>query len=158
MYTLPNNLPGHSRVWVYQSNRKLTEFEENQIQNMGQEFVENWTAHNQTLLASFEIRYHYFLIFSIDQNHAFASGCSIDKSVHFIQKVEKEFGITLLDRMLISYKDGDEIQIKKLNEFTDMLKRKEINSDTIVFNNLVDTKEALQSEWEIPVSKSWHGK
>ncbi len=156
MYSDSKNLPGHSRVWIYQSGRKLNPEEEKAIIELGVQFVNNWTAHNRELLGSFEIRHHLFLIFMIDQNHAGASGCSIDKSVHFIQQIEKQFNLSLLDRMIFAYKNDGEIQLVKMNEFNSLLSQGKINSDTIVYNNLVDTKTDLENNWEIPLSKSWH--
>ena len=39
-----------------------------------------------------------------------------------------------------------------------MAKEKAVNKSTIVFNNLVDTKEAYQNFWEVPVEESWHSR
>ena len=107
------------------------------------------------LKASFEIRYHLFLIIMIDVNHALASGCSIDKSIHFIQKIEKEFSVSLLDRQIFALKQNDKINLISRKDFEKLID-KEISKDTIVFNNLIQTKIELSSSWEIPVKDSWH--
>jgi hypothetical protein len=31
-----------------------------------------------------------------------------------------------------------------------------ITDETVVFNNLVDTKEAFEKNWEISLGESWH--
>jgi hypothetical protein len=156
MYTQPENLPPYSRVWIYQSDRKFTAGEEEKIFSLGKQFVDTWTAHNKDLLATFEIRHHAFIIIMIDQEHESASGCSIDKSLHFIQGLEKQFGLSLLDRMIFTYKEGNEIRFVKSSEFDHLLRTGQIGDHTIVFNNLVGTKAALETEWEIPLSQSWH--
>jgi hypothetical protein len=156
MYTQPENLPAHSRVWIYQSDRKLSPAEEDKILSLGKQFVETWTAHNKDLLATFEIRHHAFLIIMIDPEHESASGCSIDKSLHFIQGLEKQFHLSLLDRMIFTYKDGNDIRFVKSSEFDNLLRSGRITDETIVFNNLAGTKAALETEWEIPLSRSWH--
>jgi hypothetical protein len=156
MYISPLSMPSDSRVWVYQSNRTLTPDEENKITQEAKEFVDSWTAHNQTLHASFEIRHHIFLIFMIDQKHAAASGCSIDKSLHFIQNAEKKYSLSLLDRMIFAYKDNDEIHLVNKKEFDSLISSGKISDDTIVFNNLVISKSELDNSWEMPLGKSWH--
>ena len=156
MYSSPENLPSSSRIWIYQANRFFTNDEESEILKAGKQFVESWTAHNQALKASIEIRHHAFLIIMVDQEHAGASGCSIDKSVHFIQQIEKQFGIKLLDRMVVAYKDNSDVCLTSLNDFNALISKGKINPNTVVFNNLVSSKGDLTSNWEVPVSKSWH--
>ena len=155
MFINSEKMPDNSRVWVYQSSREFTESEENKISVLAKEFLETWTAHSIELKASFEIRYHLFLILMIDVNHALASGCSIDKSIHFIEKIEKEFSVSLLDRQIFAIKQDEKINLISRKEF-EKLNGKEISKDTIVFNNLVQTKKELNTSWEIPIKESWH--
>ena len=78
----------HSRVWIYQSDRKLTADEVVQIQMNLDNFTRSWTAHNNQLKAKAEIRYNRFLVLIVDESQAGASGCSIDKSVNFMKQLE----------------------------------------------------------------------
>lgn len=156
MYTSPDNMPADARVWVFQSNRAFLPEELNSITEQARQFIENWTAHEQALLASFEIRYHRFLILMIDQHQAQASGCSIDKSIHFIQKIEKQFAVTLLDRMQLAYKVNDEVIVVHRNKFEELIEKGSIDENTIVFNNLVQSKMELDAKWEVPLRISWH--
>ena len=92
-----NELPEEARIWVYQSNRKLSQQEVASITTLTSEFLSEWTAHGADLRAGFELRYDRFLVIGLDQRKASASGCSIDTSVRFIQSLEREFGIDLLE-------------------------------------------------------------
>ncbi len=74
------------------------------------------------------------------QANASASGCSIDASVHFIQSLQEKFDIDLLDKMNVTFYSGDYIAYKPLPEFRKMAKEKSVSKNTIVFNNLVNTK------------------
>ena len=56
MYTPFENLPEDSKIWIYQSNRKLTDDEVTAITAKCQEFVENWAAHGTSLEASFLLK------------------------------------------------------------------------------------------------------
>jgi hypothetical protein len=146
----------NSRVWVYQSDRKLTDDEVQQIKTELDSFTTGWTAHNNQLKAAGEIRYNRFLILLVDESQAGASGCSIDKSVNFIKRLEQQFNISLLDRFNLAYREGNEVLSAPRHDFEDMLKQGSINTNTIVFNNMVQNLSELQTKWEVPFKDSWH--
>jgi hypothetical protein len=146
----------HSRVWVYQSDRKLSPAEALQIQVQLDNFTTGWTAHNNQLKAKAEIRYNRFLILIVDESQAGASGCSIDKSVNFMKQLEQQFGINLFDRFNLAYRDGEEVRSVPRQQFEELLKQGKINTETIVFNNLAQNVTELQTKWEVPFKDSWH--
>jgi len=146
----------NSRVWVYQSDRELTDNEALQIKVLLDNFTTGWTAHNNQLKAKAEIRYNRFIILIVDESQAGASGCSIDKSVHFMQQIEAQFGINLFDRFNLAYRKGSEVLSAPRAQFEELLKQGNINTDTIVFNNLVQNLTELDNKWEVPFKNSWH--
>ena len=156
MYSPFTSMPSHSRVWVYQSDREFTADEIKKIEASLNSFLDNWTAHDKALLASSEIRYNRFIIVMIDEKQAAATGCSIDKSIHFVQQLEKEMNLSLMNRMLFAYKEGEKVLVLKRDAFEEKYEKGEINAETIVFNNLVQSKAELDSKWEIPLKDSWH--
>lgn len=153
-----DNLPNDARIWVYQANRKLSEEEVQFIREQSALFLENWTAHGKDLEAGFTIKYNRFIVVGLNQQNASASGCSIDASVKFIQAIEKELGIDLLDKMNVTYYSGDYIAYKPLLDFKKMAKNRSISKETIVFNNLVTTKSEFDTNWEVPAKDSWHSR
>ncbi|MGB5700590.1 ABC transporter ATPase [Muriicola sp.] len=158
MITTFTELPDSARIWIYQSNRNFTEEELKEINDLLTQFLTEWTAHGAALEAAFEIRYNRFIVIGLDQSNAAASGCSIDTSVHFIQGLEKRYGVELMDRMNVSFKQGDYITYKSMSDFKKMAKSKAISKNTIVFNNLVANKQEYLEHWEVPASESWHGR
>ncbi len=150
------NLPDTSRVWIYQSNRSFSEQELKEITTKLENFIREWTAHGADLQASFEIRYRRFIIIALDQQMNAATGCSIDASVRFIQELETQYDVDLLDKMNVSYKQGDFVAYKSLTDFRKMAKDRAVSPKTIVFNNLVNNKAEYLSDWEVPASDSWH--
>ena len=142
------DLPPHSRVWIYQSNREFSSSEVEQIKNKSEEFVAQWTSHDQLMKACIEIFHNRFIVVCVDEKTASASGCGIDKSVKFIQQLEKYFSLSLLDRMNVAYRKDGKILSSPISELK--------NSGAVtVFNNLVQTKEELEKNWEVPIEKSW---
>lgn len=153
-----NTLPESARVWIYQCSRSFSEQELTEIRSDFDAFIENWTAHGNELKAGYEIKYKRFIVLALDQSAQNATGCSIDASVHFIQQLEKKYDVLLLDKMNVSYKQGEFIAYKSLLDFKTMAKKKAISKNTIVFNNLVTNKREYEEHWEVPASESWHSR
>ncbi len=153
-----NTLPDTARIWIYQANRSFTPDELEVIRGELDNFLVHWTAHGTDLKAGYEVRYKRFLVIGLDQSAQAATGCSIDASVHFIQQLEKKYDVELLDKMNVSYKQGEFVAYKTLLEFKAMGKQKAISKNTIVFNNLVATKGEYKEHWEVPASESWHAR
>ena len=151
-------LPETARIWIYQCNRSFSEEELEEVQTALIAFLEQWTAHGSNLKAGFEMPYNRFIVIGLDQSEASASGCSIDASVHFIQSLEQKYQVDLLDKMNVSYKTGAYVAYKPLMDFKKMAKEKAVSSKTIVFNNLVATKQEYLENWEVPASESWHSR
>lgn len=153
-----NQLPDSSRIWIYPSNRNFTEDELAELRIRISSFLEQWTAHGLSLKAGFEIKYNRFIVFGIDQEVASASGCSIDTSVRFIQELQNIYQVDLLDKMNVTFRQGQFFAHKELVDFKKLVKSKSVSAETIVFNNLVNTKEEYLEFWEVPLKESWHAR
>ncbi|WP_435139676.1 ABC transporter ATPase [Formosa sp. A9] len=153
-----NTLPETSRVWIYQANRSFSDSELEDITHKLNEFITNWTAHGADLKAGYEIKYKRFIVLAINQEFNKASGCSIDASVHFIQELEKAYQVDLMDKMNVSYKQGEFVAYKTLSDFRKMAKDKAVSKNTIVFNNLVNNIAEYKENWEVPAQDSWHSR
>lgn len=151
-------LPAESRVWIYQANRPFTDDELALLQPQLDAFLNQWTAHGSDLRAGYDLPYNRFIVLGLDQSQAPATGCSIDASVHFIQSIEKEFQIDLMDKMNVTFKNGPYVAHKELKDFRKMAKDRSVSKKTIVFNNLVATVGEYRDHWEVPASESWHAR
>ena len=156
MFTHYKNLPNNSRVWIYQSDREFTAKEVEFISEKAEAFINQWTRHGDDLKGSFTIKYNQFLVLAVDESFNNVSGCSIDSSVRFVQGLQAELKLDLMDKMNISFKDNETINIVKLPIFQRYAKAKKIIASTIVFNNMIATKEDFENHWEVAASKSWH--
>lgn len=153
-----NTLPEESRVWIYQANRSFTDNELEEIKEKLNVFLDNWTAHGSDLQAGYKIEYKRFIVIGLNQNLNTATGCSIDASVRFIQALEQDYNVDLMDKMNVSYKQGDFIAYKSLLDFKKMAKDRAVSKNTIVFNNLVTNIAEFNENWEVPASESWHSR
>jgi hypothetical protein len=153
-----DTLPETARIWIYQCNRSFSDSELEEISKKTSVFLEEWAAHGADLQAGFEIKYKRFIVIALDQKINAATGCSIDASVKFIQDLETTYKVDLMDKMNVSYKQGDYVAYKTLTDFKKMAKDKAVSKNTIVFNNLVNSKAEYLEFWEVPASESWHSR
>ncbi|SFH20065.1 ABC transporter ATPase [Pedobacter insulae] len=145
-----------SKIWIYQSNRAFTANEVIEIQQKLDEFTAQWTAHGHQLKAKAEIRYNFFIVLIVDQESANATGCSIDSSVRVIKEIEQTYNVDLFDRFNVAYKINDEVYVNSKEDFETLISIKNVTSETIVFNNLVQTLAEYETKWEVPLVQSWH--
>ncbi len=153
-----NALSDSSRVWVYQADRNFTEAEVTAIESKLTVFTNNWKRHGDDLKASFLIKYKQFIILAVDENYNDVSGCSIDASVHIIQQLQQNLKVDLLNKMNVTFKDGDTINTVTMADFKAYAKLDKITPDTLVFNNMIASKAELTHAWEVEAGKSWHAK
>ena len=158
MYIPFDNLPEDSKIWIYQSNRKFSDEEFKEIETDLKSFIENWSSHGTSLASSYQLKYNRFIILAVNQEVQAATGCSIDSSVAFIQGLEQKYNVDLLDKMNVTFKNGEFIAHKSLLEFKKMAKEKAVTENTIVFNNLVNTIQEFNESWEVAALDSWHSR
>lgn len=158
MYVPFAELSDDARVWVYAANRPFNEAERHPLLQGLTTFVDSWTAHNKTLKASYELLENQFIVLAVDEAQHQASGCSIDKSVHFLQVIESEFGIELFNRTLIYYYEGPELRTANRSQFDQRMQNGVVHADSVVINTLVFTKKELNEKFRLPLRESWHAK
>ena len=158
MYVSFNLLPPNAKVWIYQSDSNLSSKDVELIEKEVKLFLNNWSSHNKEIESSYEIRYNRFLIIGLNENINSASGCSIDKSVNFIKNLQSILKVNFLNRLDVAYKIENEINSISLLEFQNMIRENKLSKDSIVYNNMIDTKKLYLNNWETTIENSWHKK
>lgn len=153
-----NELSEESRVWIFPSSRKLSENEKEEISSVLTSFLSEWRSHDADMIAAFEFKYDRFIIVYLDETANHISGCGVDKLIAIILKFEEQYNIDLLDKMNVTFKQGEYIQYQPLIKFRKLVKDGSVSKKTIVFNNLVNTKTEFEEAWEIPAEQSWHNR
>lgn len=151
-----DSLSDDARIWIYQSNREFSESEISIISDHLDLFVGNWKRHGEDLKASYKVLKGHFIVLAVEESFNPVSGCAIDASVHIIQELEKKLQMDLTNKMNVSFKDGENINIVSLGDFQKYATQKKITGDTIVYNNMVAKKIDLSTKWEITAKDSWH--
>lgn len=156
MYIDFDEMPNNSRVWIYQSTQHLDMEHLESLSATLMNFLDSWQAHGHNLKASFTILHNRFIVVALDEVSYQATGCSIDKLVHLVQHLEKQLNLSLMDRMQVAFKEEGLILTMPMNSFREELQKGECDENTIVFNNLIETKGQLENQWETTVANSWH--
>ena len=156
MFVPFENMPDESKIWIYPCNRKFSDTEIESLHKKLTDFTEQWAAHGKPLSASYLLPYNRFIILVVDETNQHVTGCSIDASVGFIQEIEKELQVDLLDKLNVTFKLGEFVSHKTLADFKKMAKDKAVSENTIVFNNLVSTYQDYLENWETTFKNSWH--
>ncbi len=149
-------LPDHTRVWIYQSDRLLSEEEQQKATELLDRFMGEWSAHGSKLTCGFSILHDHFLVVGVDEESLQASGCSIDSSVRFIQELGRHIGADFFRRDNLAYETGNgDIKLASLPQIPAMVEANEITPETMVYNNLVPKKQNLSKNWRVYASDTW---
>ena len=150
-----NNLAAESKVWIYTAERDFTSDEVNTINTKAEAFISEWESHGKSVKGLIEIRYNRFIFIYADDRGDTLCGRATDSSVRFVKGLEQEIGLSLMDRMLLSYKDGETVVTTSLVDFQQLINEGTIIQTTTVFNCMLTKKSDLET-WEVAAHKSWH--
>lgn len=144
-----------SRVWIYQSSRRLTLSEALELEQDIKAFAESWNTHGRANSSYINLFFGQFLVIMADESLGAVSGCSTDSSVRFVKELEKKFGVQFFDRQLLAFVIKDDIQVLPMGQLEYAIRQGFITGDTLYFNNLVSNKKDWTEKWLIPVKDSW---
>ncbi len=154
-HLIPSDFNPASRVWIYQSNRAFVASETLQMQELMNEFLAQWNTHGTPVKGYANLLFGQFIVIMADETAAGVSGCSTDSSVRMIKQVEELCKVDMFNRQHLAFVVKDTIQTVPVAQLIYAWENGFINADTTYFNNLVSTKEALLTQWMVPVKDSW---
>ncbi|MEH0154142.1 hypothetical protein V6R21_08320 [Limibacter armeniacum] len=155
MYKPFDTLPDSARVWIYQSDRELTDSEVADISVLLEKFTENWEAHGAPLAASFLVAYNRFIILAVDQDHHSPTGCSIDKSVDLIRGIEQSLSISLFSRTDIAFQTEGKVFTLPMTAIKQAVADGELEGTSITFDNTVQNLSEFRSRWQVEMENTW---
>jgi hypothetical protein len=158
MYIPFDQLPTHSRIWVYQPERAFSSEERELISTSLKQFCEGWNTHGNLMPTSFQILEEQFIVLGVDESSLGASGCSIDGSVRTLRKLENTLNINLTDQGKVSFKKSEgQVTVYPSLGIKSKVLSGEIERETLVLNPMVKIKKDLENVW-ISANESWLNK
>ena len=152
---LPVDFAAGSRVWIYQSSRLFSMSEALEIEDMLNDFIKNWLSHGTPVKGYANLFFGQFIILMADEAATGVSGCSTDSSVRLIKEIEKKFSVNMFDRTALAFLAKDKIQLIPMLQLQYALDNDFLTVNSLYFNNLVETKQELETNWIIPLRDSW---
>ncbi len=145
-----DSLTGTSRVYYYPCSRKFYPNQVGGLTSKVERFCED--------LADVEIGYRFvydrFLIFFVSETTPLSIEQN-DKLVEFVLDLEKEYQVSLLDKVNVCFKQGEFVQRKEISDFKKLIKNRSVSGRTLVFDPMINTKTEFLTNWEVPLSESW---
>ncbi len=144
-----NIISDESRLWIYGSESKLTDYQKEVICNKISEYLKTWDYHNNPLTAAVTIKEDHFIVVALDDSEFGVGGCSIDSLQRIIQELENELSISLLNRLNIFCRIDDTIECLSTFKLGD-----QANKETLFYDLTIQKKHEL-SNWLKPVEEGW---
>ncbi len=148
-------LASTSRIWIFQSDRLLTEEEEAQLSSELNNFVLGWQAHGVDLVASAEVLHNSIVVIGVDEHKEPPSGCSIDKAFKLLKSFGESNAIDFFNRLLLNISYCNSAKILSRDQVQELINRKEIVGETLVFNALAQNAGELRDLTYLPLTASW---
>jgi hypothetical protein len=152
---IPADFPPDARVWIYQAGRPFNEREEKEIEEQLYQFYVQWQAHGKPVKGWAGLLFRQFIVLMADETVTEVSGCSTDTSVRVIKSIERQYNVSLFDRMTLTFLVEGKPQMLPFGQVQHALDGGHIGQDTLVFNNIARTKQELLDNWLVPVRQSW---
>jgi len=154
-YLLDDNFDPESRVWIHQASRVFSLQEALEIEELLDEFAAQWKSHGTPVKGAAYLFFGQFIVLIADETATGVSGCSTDSSVRLIKDIEQRFAVDMFNRTTLAFIVKEKVQLLPLSQLQYAVDNGFISTDTLYFNNLVQTKVELENNWIIPVKDSW---
>jgi hypothetical protein len=149
-------LPDASKVWVFGSDRALTEAGTTALLKGVEEHLTSWKAHGAPLTVGSQLRDNRFLVIAVDQTTAGATGCSIDGLFRVLQDLEAKVGASLVGGGKVFYRDSNAaVQSATRDQVPALVQSGAITKDTVVFDTSLTDLGAFRSAFEKRAKESW---
>lgn len=153
-----NNIPNWCKIWIFPSSRKFYEQEIAGLKEQVENFLKQLSEENDDIDCAYDLKYDRFIVITVDDTDQLLSSKAHNSIATFALELEQQYNVTLLDKINVCYKQGEFVQYKDLIEFKKMMKNKGVSAKTTVFDNMITTKEELETNWEINILDSWLGR
>ena len=154
---IPQDLADNSKVWIYQASRPFGEKEIVEINEQLHHFYTQWMSHGARVKGWAKVFFNRYIVIIADETDVPLGGCSIDGSMDLVKSIERQYQLTMFDRLSITFLIKDKLEMLPMNQVQYAIDKGFITKDTQMFNNLVATKKDLVEKWLSPLSQTWLG-
>jgi hypothetical protein len=142
-----DKFPDTARIWIYTSNRAVSDKEQQEMAGPINDFLDQWAAHGNPLLAAGAWLNPYQMVVALDEAQAGASGCSIDSQTRFMRGLGEKHNIDWFNRLSMVVEQNDEIKLVSFFELSE-------HGDGLLYDPLVQRLGDIRSNWPVPMTES----
>jgi hypothetical protein len=150
-----SDFDNQSRIWVFQLDKPISDDILININKDIEQYTSTWRSHGTLVKSSGVVISNRFLVLIADENDTSVGGCSQDNMMRFIQQLQADYSVNLLDRFLIYYIDNNEIKFLQMNDLLEKIRNKSLDENTLIFDSLIKTKSEFEDSWIKPFNQSW---
>ena len=129
------NLHPQSRIWLYISKEKIDDITQNNISSLFKDFLKDWKSHGQPVNGQLKFIKENLLVVGADYFPNGMCGRAVDAQVRFINKVNEEFNLDLLNRTNIAFLKENSTVVHNYNNLDAIIKKGLVNKSTVYCNN-----------------------
>ena len=129
------NLHPQSRIWLYISKEKINDITQNNISSLFKDFHKDWKSHGQPVNGQLKFIKENLLVVGADYFPNGMCGRAVDAKVRFINKVNEEFNLDLLNRTNIAFLKENSTVVHNYNNLDAIIKKGLVNKSTVYCNN-----------------------
>ncbi len=117
--------------------------------------MQEWTAHQMQLTATFGIYFQHILVISIDQGGHHATGCSLDSLHQTIAGLGQAIGKDFFDRLSIPLLINEDITFQSKKSILNGMSTGTLAKDTLMLDQTIQQLGDWKENWIVPISASW---
>lgn len=133
-----DNLHPQAKIWLYLSPTKIDNDIQNNISSLFKDFVDNWKSHGLSVNGQLSFIKDNLLIVGADYFPNGMCGRAVDAQVRFVNNINEQFNLDLLNRTNIAFLKEDSIMVYNYSNLDALVMNGSVNENTIYCNTLSD--------------------
>ena len=133
-----DNLHPQAKIWLYLSPIKIDNDIQNNISSLFKDFVDNWKSHGLSVNGQLSFIKDNLLIVGADYFPNGMCGRAVDAQVRFVNNINEQFNLDLLNRTNIAFLKEDSIIVHNYSNLDALVMNGSVNENTIYCNTLSD--------------------
>ena len=151
-----SSLPPDARVWVFASDRELSNGDARTLLSGIDAYLAQWQAHGAPLRCARDWRDDRFLAIGVDPTAEQASGCSIDGMFRHLRQLEQTVGARLVGGGRVFYRDSaGATRCVSRAEFADLAQRGDVTPETAIFDTSLTSAADWRGRFERRARDAW---
>ena len=152
-------LPDDAQLWVFGLDRPFRDRDRENIEKHLDAFLPGWKSHHVPVRGAYTVLYDRFVVVAGHCTEGL-SGCSMDSCVANFKQLKALFGLDVLNRSLVFYRDQEgQVQSLDRTSFQGQVDSAEVTPVTPVFDTTLQKLGELRSgALEVPFEKSWQAR